>query len=238
MSLTAVYQQELKKTRLVVANQVRTHWNALPNYRDNQVDPFLNKVVPLVQAGQSRAVALTDAYLSKTLGSKPVGLDLAQLTGASVRNGVDPRVVYARPFTTLWTSIGTIGFSLAAIKALDRLMSTAEMDVTMAARDASQAYAGQSSRIVGWTRVADPDCCDFCQAIDGARVASEDASPLHNNCGCTLEPIEADSLESAAGFTSFAPGSEFGDVLIQAHGELGPVITYKGYNFTGPNDLH
>jgi hypothetical protein len=237
MSLTAVYQQELKRTRQAVANQVRLHWNNLPDYRDDQVDPFVARVVPIVEAGQRRAISLTDAYLSHVLGTKPLGLDLSQLTGASVRNGVDPYTVYARPFTTVWTSIETIGFAAAVIKGLNRLTSTAEMDVALSARDASRAYAGQSSRIVGWVRVADPGCCDFCQMIDGARVGSEDASPLHNNCGCTLEPIEVGSDVSTDDFVSFAPGSVFDDVEIQEHGELGPVITNKHDNFTGPQDL-
>lgn len=237
MSLTAVYQQELKRTRQAVANQVRLHWNNLPDYRDDKVEPFVNAVVPIVEAGQRRAISMTDAYVSHMLGVKPLGLDLSQLTGSAVRNGVSPFEVYARPFTSVWTSIATIGFSAAVLKGMNRLTSTAEMDVALSARDASRAYAGQSDRIMGWTRVADPMCCDFCQMIDGAKVASEDASPLHNNCSCTLEPIETGSDVNPSDFVSFEPGSVFDDVEIQEHGELGPVITNKHDNFTGPNDL-
>ena len=213
------------------------HWNNLPDFRDERVEPFVSKVVPLVEAGQRRAISLTDAYISHMLGTRPLGLDLSTLTGAAVRRGVDPAIVYARPFTTVWTSIETIGFAAAVIKGMNRLTSTAEMDVALSARDANQAYAGDSTRIMGWTRVADPGCCDFCQMIDGAKVGSEDASPLHNNCSCTLEPIEVGSNVSPSDFVSFAPGSVFDDVEIQEHGELGPVITNKRDNFTGPNQL-
>ena len=240
MSLTRVYQQELKRTRQAVAHAVAHHWNQLPDYKDEQIDPFLNKVLPIVQAGQSRAVALTSAYMSRKLGIQPVGLDLNQLTGAAVRNGVDPRDVYSRPFTTVWGAIYTIGINAAVEKALNRLMSTAEMDVTMSARDASTAFAQNSDGAVAYfVRVADPSCCDFCQMIDGAKVFADDPAPLHNNCGCTVEPVSYDS--SAASdqndLTSFAAGSEFDDVKIEEHGELGPVITYKNYEFTGPQDL-
>jgi hypothetical protein len=45
------------------------------------------------------------------------------------------------------------------------------------------------------------------------------------------------SAGSAQDFGSFAPGEEFDQVQIEEHGELGPVITDKHYNFTGPDDL-
>jgi len=238
MSLTAVYQNELKKTRTYVADAVRMHWNALPDYRDNNVEPFVDRVVPLVIAGQRRAVTMTDAYMSHVLKTKPIGLDFESLMGSAVRNGVDPHEVYKRPFTTVWTSIATIGFEAAVVKGLSRLMSTADMDVALSARDASRAYGMSSDRVAGFRRVADPGCCDFCQSIDGAKVASESAAPLHNRCGCTVEPIEVGSPAASGGFVSFTAGSEFGDTLIEDHGELGPVITNKHNHFTGPNDLH
>jgi hypothetical protein len=238
MSLTAVYQQELRKTRDAVANAVRHHWQSLPAYRDEQVEPFVKRVVPLVEAGQRRAISLTDAYMSHVLKERPIGLQFDSLIGASARNGVDPATVYARPFTTVWTSIERLGFEAAVVKGLDRLMSTAEMDVALSARDASKAFGMASSRVAGFMRVADPGCCDFCQSINGVRVAREDAAPLHNRCGCTVEPIEVGSPQASGDFTSFAPGAVFGDTQIEFHGELGPVITNKHNHFTGPNDLH
>jgi|GEM_PF-3573995 len=237
MSLTAVYQQELKRTRQAVKAQVALHWNNLPAYRTENVEPFVSRVVPIVEAGQRRAISLTDAYLSHMLGTKPLGLDLSTLTGASVRNGVSPQDVYARPFTTVWTSIATIGFTAALAKGLDRLTSTAEMDVAMSARDSMTSYAQQSGNIIGFQRVADPGCCDYCQTIDGARTGPDEPQPLHNGCGCSAEPIYG-SDASSTDFVSFSPGSLFDDVEIREHGELGPVITNRHDSFTGPNDLH
>lgn len=236
MSLTAVYQNELKRTRQAVADALRVHWHALPDYRDAQVEKFVNRVVPIVEAGQKRAVSMTDAYMSRQLGVAPIGLDWANLTGAGVRNGIDPHTVYARPFTTVWTSIATIGFSAAVEKGLSRLMSTGDMDVALSARDASRAYGMTSDRVAGFRRVADPGCCDFCLSIDGAKVLSDSPAPLHNRCGCTVEPIEVGSSD-AHGFLSFAAGAVFGDTLIEEHGELGPVITDKAYEFTSEADL-
>jgi len=237
MSLNAVYQNEIKKTRQAVANAVKLHWNNLPDYRDDSIEPFVSKVVPIVEAGQRRAISLTDAYISHVLGVKPLGLDLTQLTGANVRNGVDPATVYARPFATVWSSIETIGFAAAVIKGMNRLTSTAEMDVTLSARDARVAYAKADDNIVGWTRIADGNCCDFCQMLDGVKTGATEPQPLHNGCGCDAEPIYGAHVDTSD-FVSFEPGSVFDDAEIQQHGELGPYITNKAYSFTGPKNLN
>ena len=237
-SLTRAYQAELKRTRQAVADHVERQWRALPEYRDAQVPVFLDKVLPVVKAGQTRAVALTAAYMSKKVGIAPIGLNTEALIGAGARNGVDPAQVYARPFTTLWTSIATIGYAAALEKALSRLKSTADMDVALASRDATLAFGQADDQVIGWTRVADPSCCDFCQELDGVQTGPTEPQPLHNNCGCTADPITRSSGDSTQDFGSFAPGQEFDQVQIEEHGELGPVITDKNYNFTGPNDLH
>ena len=239
--LTRAYQAELKRTRQAVAAHVERSWKSLPDYRDAQVPVFLDKVLPVVKAGQDRAVALTNAYLSRKLGVQPIGLNVEALTGASARNGVDPAQVYARPFTTVWTSVAKIGFAAAVAKGLARAMSTADMDVAMASRNATLAYGQAEEKIVGWTRVADPSCCDYCQMLDGVETGPDEPQPLHNNCGCTADPIirtsGGGSEESSSGMDSFSAGEQFDQVEIQDHGEMGPMITDKSYNFTGPDDL-
>jgi len=174
--------------------------------------------------------------LSHKLGTKPLGLDVDSLVG-NVRNGVSSDVVYTRPFQTVWSSVKAIGFAAALAKATSRLTSTVDMDLMMSQRDATRAYGQANDRIVAWQRVADPSCCDFCQTIDGAKCYSEDASPLHNNCGCTLEPIDSSSDSNSNDFVSFTAGSVFGDVALREHGEMGLLITDKDYDFTGPEDF-
>lgn len=234
---TARYQQELKRTRQAVRNHVGQMWRALPDYRDNNRELFLDNVVPVVKAGQERAVSLTAAYMSSVLGlASPVSLPFDKLTGAAVRNGIDPREVYARPFATLYQSIAVIGFAAALDKALNRLEATADMDVAMSARDASQSFGQESGGRVQWfQRVADPGCCDFCQSIDGAKISMEDPAPLHNNCSCTVEPLEGSGSDLPE--LVVQQGETMGDTEIQMHGELGPYIYPKDRDFTGPEDL-
>lgn len=220
-ALTKRYQQELKHTRETVRNHVERTWRSLPDYRSHNQREFLDKVLPVVQAGQERAVSLTSAYMSERLGlSGPLGLPMDLLTGAGVRNGILPAMVYERPFTTLYSSIEKLGFAQAFEKALSRLTETADMDVAMAARDASMA-AGQMTNTQVFQRVAAPDCCAFCAEVDGALVKVEDPAPLHNNCSCTVEPYTGEVPEDAK---FLSPNSTIGDTRIEEHGEMGPYI--------------
>lgn len=244
-ALTAAYQGELSRTRDAVAARVAANWSALPDYRDAQIPGFLDASLPIIQAGQERAAALTSAYLSRTLQVAAVGLDVAALL--DVRNGVDPAEVYRRPFVTTWAAIDSLGLDAAIAKGLSRLTSTVEMDVAMTARNSLLAFgnatADTESRIVGWTRVADPGCCDFCQMINGAHTGPTEPQPLHNRCGCTAEPITRATAHR--GGRSIADVLKAGAVIghgdaataIREHGELGPVITAANDSFAGPNDL-
>lgn len=246
-ALTVAYQGELRRTRNAVAARVAANWERLPDYRDDRVPGFLAATLPVVAAGQHRAVALTSAYLSRTLGMGVVALDVASLVGANVRGGVDPSEVYTRPFVTTWAAIASIGLDAAIAKGLSRLTATVHVDVAMSARDSLLAFRDQTGEsagggIVGWRRVADPGCCDFCHRIDGARTGPTEPQPLHNRCGCTAEPItRADGLSSLRG-PALRPGSVIGlgdaATQIREHGELGPVITAASDAFAGPGDLN
>ena len=250
-ALTAAYQSELKKTRLAVSSHVGDMFRRLPGYSEEHVPDFVARAVPIVEAGESRAIALTTAYASRVLGVAPVGVDVPGIIG-NLRNGVSAADVYARPFVTVRAAIATIGFSAAVIKGTNRLMSTANMDVQMASRDALAPLASAfGSRVTGWTRVADPGCCDYCIMLDGVTTGPAEPQPLHNNCGCTATPDMSGSSDfgssssssgSSNGVSSLvvgalAAGAVIGLAAIHEHGELGPVITNKHDDFTSFDDL-
>jgi hypothetical protein len=233
-TLTARYQQELERTALTVRGHVARAWSALPDYHDGSKTVFLDSVLPVVRAGQERAVSLTSVYMSERAGlANPVPLPLDLLTGAGTRNGFPPKDVYARVFTTLYTSIEKIGYAKAYEKALARLESMADMDVAMSARNASMAFATASGAVSAFKRVAAPGCCAFCDEIDGALVKSDEAAPLHNNCRCTVEPA---SDEEIAKGKFIDVGSVVGATRIEEHGEMGPMITDKDYHWTPVGD--
>lgn len=198
-------------------------WQGLPGHDRENVDEWLSRVLPLVGAGQRQSVALTEAFLARSLERQPFGLNPDGLVGAAVRAGTPPEEVYTRPFVTMWASLGNGSLWQDAFGAgLARAKGSAAMDVQLSMRDTATAVGQVDPQIQRFQRVADGEACAFCQEVDGAILNSDDAMPLHNNCGCGIEP-----LTQAKPVTAKPAG-----VAIHQHGELGPVLADPTQNFT------
>lgn len=222
--LTRAHITAEERLRRAISQAVERVWRALPGYDERNVDDFLRLAVPVVNAGQRQSVALTEAYLARALGRRPLGVDPEQLIGPAARNGAAPEDVYRRPFVTVWTALKAGSAFTAAVSAgLARATGTAEMDVQLAARATFAAVQREDAEIRGYRRVADGGACTFCLMVDGAFVKSADAMALHNRCGCSLEPILGERVT-----TSRAPAG----VAIHQHGELGPVLGDPSHDFT------
>lgn len=223
------YQEALARLRLTAAGGVERAWLSLPSYDRADVATFVNRAVPIVGAAQRNAVSLTGAYLSRSLKSRVVALDLAATTGAAVRNGATPADVYGRAFVTVWRALGAGSrFEDAVASGLARATATAQTDVALSSRAAAVEYASRDSRITGWRRVADSGACPLCAAASDQTYHSDDVMPIHDRCGCTVEPIVGEAT---------TPSGPPAGVAIHEHGELGPVLAKEGDDFTGPDDL-
>lgn len=217
-----------RRLRLLVANQVGRIWRELPGYDRADVDEWLAKVLPLVEAGQRASVALTEGYLARSLDRPPVGLSVEELIGAGVR-GVDPARVYERPFVTTWTALsaGSL-FEDAVASGMARAQEMARFDVQGSMRATASAFQASSEGVYGFQRVADPGACEFCASIDGAYVKSADAYPLHPGCGCGLEPLTAPHPRAA----KLPDGT-----AVHRHGEMGAVLGSSDHDFTSAADI-
>lgn len=190
---------------------------------------FLDAALPVVLTSQRASVALTDAYLASFLNRQPKGVNPEALIGSGVRNGADPREVYRRPFVTVWTALKDgRPFQDAVHSGLARAQSSAAMDVQLSMRATAGAVQQADDGIFGYQRVADGGACAFCLEVDGAYVKDGDAMPLHNNCGCGLEPLTAPHPRAAK-----LPSG----VAVHEHGELGPVLTDPAHDFTTASEL-
>lgn len=217
-----------QRLRRLVVGGVERAWRGLPAYNEADVEPWLLRVLPLVAAGQRQSVALTDAYLARSLERQPHGVNADRLI-AGVRKGVSPEEVYRRPFVTLWKALADgKGFAAGSAAALARASETAAMDIQLAARATFNEIGEADEAIFGYQRVADGDACEFCLAVDGAYVKSGDAMALHNNCGCSLEPLTAPHPRAAK-----LPNG----VAVHEHGELGPMLGSPDHDFTSLADI-
>lgn len=219
----------------LIANIVAATWKSLPHYDQAQVDQFLSTVIPLSAAANRQSVLLTQAYLARTLGQLPAGLDADQII-AGIRNGATPEDVYKRPFVTVWTALkaGT-PWEKAVQMGQDRATSAAATDVQLSFTHTLRASSGNyGDQIVGYVRVPDSGACDFCQAASGLIYHSDDLMPLHTWCGCGVEPVSAADMDAFPVATDRFAGPGDLEVAVHQHGELGPVLTNAADHFTGP----
>jgi hypothetical protein len=248
------FQAARLKVRHGASERVQRVWNALPHYDEANVAEFVGRAVPIVGAARKTATHLTDAYLSLMLKRPPIGLTVPE-----IRNGVDPDEVYKRPFVNVWTALGKgVPYEQAVAAGLARAASTADMDVALTSRAATVDYAEKDSSIVGWERVPDDDACDFCLLASTQQYGSSDLMPLHNFCNCSQQPITGSDSRAGQSVLNHDLLSDLGakgvkvydggevrtygstdpaGMVVQEHGELGPVITKAGDSFAGPDDI-
>ncbi len=228
-ALASAHIEAERRLRELATRTTERIWRSLPGYDRADLDRWLSLVLPVIATGQRASAALTDAYLARALDRAPLGLDPDQLTGAAVRNGTDPAEVYERPFVTVWTALSAgTAYEDAVAAGLARAKGAAAMDMQLSMRATANTVERSDPAMYGFQRVADAGACEFCAAIDGAYVKFADAMPLHNFCGCGLEPL-TESHSLAATLPS--------GVAVHRHGELGAVLGDPAHSFTGPSDL-
>jgi hypothetical protein len=227
-TLIDTHLQAQARLRQIVATAIATIWQGLGTYNESDQDRFVEVALPIVLAGQTQAVALTEAFILRRLGLTPLGLDATDLTGAAVRGGVTPEEVYRRPFVNVWTALGKDVLWEAAVNAGEaRATASAEMDVQLSHRATYGAVQQATPQIKGYRRRANGGACKFCQLVNGAFVKSATAMPLHNRCGCGLDPVMRDVTVTEHPET----------VAVHQHGELGPMLTDPEHDFTSQSDI-
>lgn len=210
-------------------------WQRLGSYNEPDVERWLAQVVPLIHAGQSQAVTLTDAYLARALDRQPVGLDPQTVIDAA-RNGVPATEVYRRPFVDVWGGLKDgKQWQEAVALGLERATSAAAMDMQLAMRTAARDIGESDSAIRGYMRVPDAGACDFCQLVAEQTYSTGDLLPVHNRCGCGVEPITDGPIIRKA---PTGASSKDLSVAVHDHGELGPVLADAADNFTGPSAVN
>ena len=195
------YRDALIDVRRRVSTRVDRTWRDLGSWDEADVARFQSRVLPVVQAGQRRTVALTDAYLARATRTRPVGLVADDLIGAAVRNGTDPADVYRRPFVQLWSALSNGAQFMDAMNAAGvRAAQSASTDVSLTMRASAGAFDAQAAdeaRIVGWERVLDPDACAYCATASTQRYRSANLDPIHANCVVGSTVVESSSARNA-----------------------------------------
>lgn len=179
------------RIRAMVKIAIRNIWRDLGSYNEADVQPFLDRALPLVRAAQLQSVSATEAFLTARLGVFPTGVpDVEELVGAGARKGTQPEEVYRRPFVEVWSALSDgVPWEDAVQRGMERAVSSAATDVQLAMRETAKAVGEREPGIFGFQRVADGSACDLCLIASTQRYHVEDLMPIHNNCGCGVEPL-------------------------------------------------
>ena len=196
LALTQAHIRAQAELRRTVSAIIAGIWARLGHYDQADVDPWLADALPVVAGAQSQSIALTSAFIAMSLKIPAFGVaDPAKLAGAAVRGGTPPADVYTRPFITVWSALKNgQPWQDAVAQGQARAESAASMDVALSSR---ATFAEAQDTVTGGLATASSD-------INGLRTSAPatsarrlmerfvyhaDASPLHNHCGCTLEPV-------------------------------------------------
>lgn len=227
------------RLRDLAVQTVLATWDGLESYDAASVAPWLQVVVPLLAGAQRQSAALTNAFLSRALGRPVVPLDLAAVTGAAIRAGTPPAVVYRRPFVTVWTGLRDGARWADAVAAgRDHAGASAAMDVQNTMRHTLHTIGSADTEILGFRRVPDANACEFCRLVAGKRYLTSTLMEVHPRCGCGVDVITAANRGDFTG----KPSNDLeisGPVIakIVQHGELGSLLVDGHQHFTGPDEI-
>ncbi|MFD8315886.1 hypothetical protein [Kitasatospora purpeofusca] len=239
-------------------------WAGLGTWRDADVTRFQRQTLPALEAGQRTIASLTATYLEQMhrevlgVASPRVDLDLEDVTGAATRGGVDPADVYRRPFKVVWKALEDgVPFDAARDRGAARLETLAKTDLQLARTRTVRLVTAQQPAVTYVVRELRGEFdCALCLIASTQRYRKEDLLPIHPGCDCgvriitaTEDPgqvVDEERLEAIHKAVEQALGKSARDaraidyrkiIIANNHGELGPVLGFKGQQFTGPEGI-
>lgn len=266
MSLTPLdtrYDAQVRAVWTSVLAKMTASWSGLGTWRTADVKPFQRASLPILLAGERQIASLTTTYLERLYRdvadeSSRVALDFDKVTGTALRD-VDPSTVYARPFTTTWTALADgVPFDEALSRGTSRLENLVKTDLQLARTHTAREVTDQQPGVEYTIRepIGEYNCA-LCLIAATQRYRKKNLLPIHPGCDCLVKTVKADydpgqvidearlnaihDAVEAAGLTSDRGGriTDYRKLIVQhPHGEIGPVLGFKGQHFTGPTDIN
>lgn len=265
MSLTRLDRQYGSAVRGVwgsVLGRVSRSFTGLGSWREADASRFQRQALPIILAGERQIATLTASYLEQLYKDvdprgRRVSLDLDNVTGKALR-GVDPSEVYRRPFKEVWTALSDDESLDAAVDlGTHRLETIVKTDLQLARTHTVREVADDMPRFTYTVRELQGEYdCALCMIASTQRYHKRDLAPIHPGCDCLVKVVTADydpgqvidedKLDAIHRAVDKALGThdrggravDYRQILISnEHGEIGPVLSFRGQKFTGPDDL-
>ena len=259
--LTAALSTQRAAVEQRLVNYSAAAWRSLGDWRDDDIDRFVEATLPRIEAGQLTIANLTDAYVAHMTDGEPS----AELVDPStLRAGINHADVYRRPAGAMRSALASGASMSDAIesgaKRLANLVSTdMELAHTHQARASMLAANKAAGRRRGRGRVnayartlQGEDNCALCAIASTQRYWVGDLLPMHPGCNCGVRPlgvgehleqvIDRELLEATHAQVEGLTGEydrsgrlvDYRQLIVtREHGEVGPTLTWKHQRFTG-----
>lgn len=250
--------------RLAMTEWVRRWFLAAESFRDADADRYVAEVLPVAAGAQQALASLAWVYQAKMLAditgdlTAPAPVPVASVTGLALR-GVEPQVVYRRPFAEIYRRISDGASLTDAVTAGERrAQQIAITDLQLTDMRTANAVLSNDPRAPQYYRrtLTGHENCGLCIIASTQRYHRRQLAAIHPGCDCGVAPlpgsvdpgqvIDEDLLRQAhdaieARFGQYDAGGRAPDyrkvILVREHGELGPVLTVARHKFTGPDQV-
>lgn len=238
-------------------------WRGLSGWRDADARTFRRRTLPIILAGERQVATLTAAYLEQLYkevddGARRVKLDLDAVTGKSIR-GVDPYDVYERPFKEVRFALSEgVALDEAVKRGAHRLETLVKTDLQLARTHTVREVSDDLPKFEYTVRELQGEYdCALCMIASTQRYHKRNLAPIHPGCDCLVKTVTAeydpgqiideDRLERVHDLVEEALGKadrggravDYRKIIIsREHGEIGPVLGFRGQRFTGPDDIN
>lgn len=183
----------LGNLRASLLQQLFAIWFSQSDYR--KADDWLHVSLPLINSAEETVSLMTATYMQlqlESLGSSD-NTDLPDpsvIVGTPLR-GVDPSIVYTRPFKEVWESLGRgSSFEEAVSNGANRLRQLVETDMQLSHTHTSRSILKNRNDVVGFKRIPTGTyTCALCLVASTQRYHKLNLLPIHPGCDCRVAPI-------------------------------------------------
>lgn len=251
---TAAYVARSATVRRNQEAALRRAWLSLGTWLGpgDYIELWLARAIPVMLGAQRASAALAVAHVNAVSGGS-AAVPLDDFTGSALR-GVDHVGTYQRGFSTVRKAVGKgVPFDDAVRRGLERQLDIAATDVQLARSRAAESSM-RANGVKRFRRVlTGAENCGLCLAAASRVYRTGDLLSIHNNCDCGVAPITAanhdesmsaliDAEAAYAEAVELAGSTRQKDlsrvVAVEQHGELGPVLTYRGQHFKDAGQSH
>jgi len=237
-------------------------FSTLGSWRDDDVLRYVQQLNPVLGGAKKQATQATIAFyqnIARLTGqpfNRPV-IAASDLATKTLRNNITSETLFRRPFVDMRRGLASGAPMTDAIQAgARRANQLAQTEVQLAKRQVGYRVRQANQNIVGYIRtLTGSENCALCYVASTQRYHKGDLLPIHPGCDCGEMPLYGtddpgqiidqqrldathEAVEARFGeYDRSVRSIDYRNIMVEDHGEMGPVLTWKKHNTAKLADL-